>query len=294
MGIDPTMACGDGYVDRDAGEECDPQDPDPNGELEQACESAGYHPAGTAACDPRKCKIIANDVECAVCGDGRINEDAGEQCEAGLEVDALCVDGTNAVECTHCRFDYGKCPSCGNGEIDPPFEECDPYEAAGDLTEPIYCSDLDSKFPKPFTYGTTLHCLADCTYDRSSCSFCGDGEIDGAYTPREEDEPVMLAEKCDGEAADPLALEPYCRQRCTGSILGSLVFDCNFDCAENCLSFVDVPDEELDCCIPPAETCPAQGSGYKCCWELVPENADSGEDPCVDHVVGAQVLRLCR
>jgi len=283
------MACGDGYVDREAGEECDPEDPE---SFASACEEIGK-PGGTAGCDSDECTIIATDVQCAVCGDGIPDE--GEDCdgEGSVPSSITCADGTHAVECTDCRFDYGRCPPCGNGEVDL-LEECDPYAAAGDLTEPVYCSDLDSGFVKPFTYGVTLHCLEDCKYDRATCSFCGDGEIDEALTPRDEDGPVILAEKCDGDAADPMALEPYCRERCTGSVLGSLVFDCNFECAENCLSFVDVPEEELDCCIPPAETCPPAGSDYKCCWELVPENAESGEEPCVDHVVGTQVLRLCR
>jgi hypothetical protein len=284
------MACGDGYVDRAAGEECDPHDP--SREFESACASIG-RPDGKAACDPDDCTIIKTEAQCAVCGDGELDE--GEACEPSLGTDESCVDGSDKVTCTpDCKLDYGRCPPCGNGTVDPPLEECDPYAAAGDLTEPVYCSDLDSGYQKPFTYGVTLHCLADCTYDRANCSFCGDGEVDEALTPRDEDSPVILAEKCDGDEADPLELEPYCRERCTGTVLGSLVFDCNFECAENCLSFVDVPEDQLDCCIPPAETCPPAGSDYKCCWELVPENAESGDDPCVDHVVGAQVLRLCK
>jgi hypothetical protein len=284
------MACGDGYVDRDAGEECDPHDP--ARDFESACETTD-RPNGKAACDPKDCTIINTHDQCAVCGDGHVDSGAGEACDGSVPPSALCVDGTPAVECSACRLDYDKCPTCGNGKVDL-LEECDPYEALGDITEPIYCSDLDSGFPKPFTYGVTLHCLEDCTYDRATCSFCGDGEVDPQYTPRDEDGPVILAEKCDGDEADPAALELYCRERCTGTVLGSLVFDCNFECAENCLTFVDVPDEELDCCIPPAEACPPEGSDFKCCWELVPENVESGDDPCVDPGGGNQAEQLCR
>jgi len=295
VGIDPAMACGDGYVDREAGEECDPKDPE---SFESACASIGF-PEGKAACDPENCTIIRNEEQCAICGDGKV--DPGEACDGSVPLDALCVNKADEVTCTDdCQLDYGACPSCGNGKVDPPLEECDPYEAAGDVTQPIYCKDIPSGFPKPFTYGVVQACLEDCKYDRSGCSFCGDGEVDGPTTPRstpsQQIDPLMLAEKCDGDAADPGALTAYCRKRCTGADVEiSIVLDCNYECAENCLSFEDVPDEELDCCVPPGETCPAEGIDFKCCWELDPANQDSGLNPCTVQSTGGDALDfVCR
>jgi hypothetical protein len=296
VGIEPTMACGDGYVDRNAGEECDPKDP--AREFESACEGTN-RPDGIAACDPDDCTIINTPDQCASCGDLEIDPGAGEVCDGTVPTGVLCVNGADKVTCTDdCQLDYDSCPTCGNGKVDPPLEECDPFEAAGDITQTIYCSEVPSPYPKPFSYGVIVSCLGECRYDRTNCSFCGDGEIDGPTTPRsaprKEGDPRMLAEKCDGDAAEAGALTAYCRKRCTGTEVGSLVLDCNFECAENCLAFEDVPDEELDCCVPPAETCPPDGSDYKCCWELVPENADSGDLPCIPHWVGNEMFSVCR
>jgi hypothetical protein len=296
VGIEPVMACGDGYVDTEAGEECDPKDPDR--EYESACASIGF-PLGKAGCDPDDCTIIKNDEQCAACGDGKIDR-PGEDCDGSVPLDVLCVNGADEVTCTDdCQLDFGACPSCGNGKVDPPLEECDPYEAAGDVTQPIYCSEIPSKLTKPFSYGVVLACLGDCTYDRSACSFCGDGEVDGPTTPRstphDDGAPLMLAEKCDGNAADPGELTAYCRKRCTGHDVGGIVLDCNYDCAENCLSFEDVPDEELYCCVPPGESCPGQGGQFRCCWELDPANEGSDLDPCTLQSTGGDVWAwVCR
>lgn len=278
------MACGDGYVDRDAGEECDPLAP---ASYEDECEGT-ERPLGTASCDPDTCEIRNTVEDCRICGDDEV--DPGEQCDGSVPAGETCVDGTAALECGQdCVLDYGKCPQCGNGKRDPPQEECDPFEGGG-LAISVECSELPSNRPKPFTYGTASHCLRDCTYDRSGCSFCGDDEIDGPYNLGDV---ITLPEKCDGEEADPDALTTYCRKRCTGTVVGSLVFDCNYLCANNCLSFIDVPDDELECCVPPGETCPPPGSEFSCCWLLNNPGAPP-EDACVDMLVGQEWRSVCK
>lgn len=292
VSVDPTMACGDGYVDREAGEECDPQDP--AREFESACENT-IRPLGTAACDPDTCQIDHTPEQCAICGDGQIDRGHGEECDEIVPQGELCGDGSDRVTCTHdCRLDYDACPTCGNGKVDPPLEECDPYDPAGDITQTLYCSEIPSGYPKPFSYGVILSCLADCEYDRSPCSFCGDGQLDGPTTPRSGAGPRMLGEKCDGDRADPGALLSYCRERCAHSELSPVVLDCNFDCAENCLGFEDVPDEELDCCVPSGGQCPSQEGDFKCCSELEPGNDDPDHMPCVPQWDGSEETWVCR
>jgi hypothetical protein len=279
LDLDDSIACGDGWVDRAAGEECDPAVPE---SYEGKCSPVRQDaPVGQGACDPTTCELDVSEEQCAVCGDGRIDTHKGEQCDGILPPDALCPDGSPNVICApDCTLDFRGCPRCGNGVLDAAFEECDPL-ASGDLVQPVDCETLSNGY---YTSGTAVHCLPDCTYDRTNCGFCGNGRLN-AEVPYEE--------VCDGDRIDPVVLEEYCRERCTGTVLGSMVFDCNFECADDCLSLEDVEDEDLACCVPPGEDCP-EASDYQCCWELDPENADSPDSPCIDVITGEDMRRVCR
>ncbi|MCY1060755.1 hypothetical protein [Nannocystis sp. SCPEA4] len=124
------------------------------------------------------------------CGDGYIDELAGEECEPS-RADSLAgrcpvgeVPGPDACDPNTCTFDLAACTRCGNGVLDP-GEACDP-EAMNQLTCPL---------------GGVAYCRSDCTIDRSGCAHgCGDGVVD----PDEECEPPL------DESPDDLAAPILC------------------------------------------------------------------------------------
>ncbi len=67
------ISCGDGYIDRHAGEECDPMEDATilTSLLQDACQAEAF-PEGVAQCDPATCTIVANPQTCAVCGNLRL------------------------------------------------------------------------------------------------------------------------------------------------------------------------------------------------------------------------------
>jgi MYXO-CTERM domain-containing protein len=93
--------CGNGFIDRDAGETCDlGPDGDYDDETPDACRS--------------NCRL-------GYCGDGVV--DTGEECDAG---DMVSDERANACRETGCREAY-----CGDGVVDS-GEECDRGEPGGD------------------------------------------------------------------------------------------------------------------------------------------------------------------
>lgn len=123
--LDAEIACGDGFTDTRAGEECDPADRDSFGR--SAC---GGQIGG---CNPLTCEL-----QC--CGDGVVNND--EECDGndlGLVIPGgdptqsnncrmLTVPGTSvpyasgSARCNdQCRFDRTDCSLCGNDLVDPQF-----------------------------------------------------------------------------------------------------------------------------------------------------------------------------
>lgn len=110
------------------------------------------------------------------CGDGYVDELAGEQCEPTRadSFDGLCpvgeVPGPGACNPQTCTLDSSKCTRCGNGSLDP-GEACDPQ----DMNQPT-CP-----------LGGVARCRSDCTVDPSGCARgCTDGVVD-----------LDLGEECD-------------------------------------------------------------------------------------------------
>jgi hypothetical protein len=280
LDLDHQLACGDGYVDGEAGEECDPADPE---SFKNAC--AEVRPAGTGACDPEACTIIDTLEQCAYCGDSIIDAVAGEECE-GDQIGAKCPT-FGEVGCVACKFDFSKCDKCGNGVLDPEEgEECDPAADGGDIAVPRPCAGAAIGTPQeiaplkspyqdqPYSSGQAVGCLDDCKYDRTECGYCNNGKLEseGALVSLPTQPTTMSRpEKCDGVNFDPdkLAQEYPCGEAAIG----------NVECSDNCLEFVR-RDVGPECCLPKGEDCPLDGTFPRCCHEFAqPDVEQHCSDP---------------
>lgn len=259
--LDPVFACGDGYVDRSVGEQCDPND---ESSYIDACPN---YPNGHARCDPDDCTIIADETQCADCGDGIINVEAGEQCD-GSNLGVPCW-GAGTPTCTlDCKIDFSSCAPCGNGEPDG-TEECD-YGVDGgggdDIVVPKYCAGTITEDPlespytdTPYTQGSTNRCLSNCTYDRRNCTYCGDGRRqDATFNSPYDSGSMTQRELCDADDFDNerMANEfPLCA---ASGAIG------NVACNDDCLDWTPRPGPL--CCVPKGNACPVEGSGISCCY----------------------------
>ncbi len=301
--LEHRLACGDGFTDAVAGEECDPRD---LASFERACEEREGVLEGRAICDPTTCTIQTSPEICAFCGDGVIS--GGEECDGDNLRNKKCQSGEDQVTCdpVSCTFDFSECPLCGNGVRDPD-EECDWNHEGGDLTEAVLCSslaplgDIDDK---PYSQGEVpiSACSKSCTLSRKPCSFCGDGELDPANTDiGANDVPVIRgAEVCDGGQVDDDALSDFCQMICKlepGDAPSSLALRCDAICGETCRSFTAPPMDPdpigaARCCVRGGESCDPT---IPCCFDL--DNGTMGEGctlVAVDTPDGTTFVDRCR
>lgn len=275
--LDHRLACGDGYVDRRAGEECDPEVPE---SFESACEGTN-RPRGTAACDPVTCEIINDRLQCAYCGDGTLDPDfideaktiQLEECD-GENIPAQCPT-SGPVACTKdCRFDYSKCSLCGNSVRDE-GEECDPGDGGIAIPRPCAGSILAGIDPlpspfhdHPYTSGQAVRCLTDCTFDRSECGYCGNGIAEGMLQTAISDKQIVtmtLPEECDGEDPNDEAIAQSFPQ-CSGEFVTA-----NVGCSDECKF---VPRAGPECCLGTGAACPEDDAPARCCHEYSDPEAE--------------------
>jgi hypothetical protein len=216
-------------------EECDPED---EGSWAHACNGV-TDPFAQPSCDPTACTL-----QCSFCGDGIVD-------------DTPKADGD-------------------------PREECDPTDIH-QLAAPRLCAGAGDQPPlrsprralKPYTSGTAIGCLADCTYDRSNCGFCGDGDVDGEDVANAISTLQIVKdsvpEQCDGERFDLDALvEEFTNCASTDGYLVA-----NVGCTETC-SFGERRDPA--CCLRGGAPCPADDEVARCCHELdVPDATEHCE-----------------
>ena len=244
------QGCGDGAIDKDANnipiEECD----DGNGDATDDCnlchltfcgdgirQVSGSHLEqcdgnnnGTGGETPA-CNIDCTPIDC---GDGKINNAAGEQCDDKNTVDTdackndcrlnVCGDGVEggpneacdtAGSSPTCNADC-TLPSCGDGFVNTADgEECDP----GGGSMPMSTATCDANCTVPVCGDGTTNmaageqcddmnsidtddCLSDCT-----AATCGDGTVDIATGPKHE--------VCDDGNQTTEAACPYGTQSCT-------------------------------------------------------------------------------
>ena len=159
--------CGDGVVNQ-AAEECD------GGDLGGAtCAGLGYD-GGTLTC-AADCTL--DDSACAECGNGVV--ESGEACDGGNLGGATCGDAGCGGGVPACTADCSAvsfatctgCPTCGDGVVNQPSEECDGGDLAGASCAEHGCQQGG------------VACTASCTVDYAACSLCcGDGTCESGET----------------------------------------------------------------------------------------------------------------
>lgn len=301
--LDRQISCGDGFIDRLAGEECEPgtdtdlwmpicgEDQSPN--------------LQTGDCDIDECKIKPQgDADpCAVCGNGIL--EGGEECD-GDQFGETCKESGGRFSCRGpaslkpCTIDRSNC-HCGDGVFQSALEECEwRYPCGGEAPDGFTCAsvggDCDPELlicqPSPFALGgetqlcTELndgvewgsgqlrplqHCDDDCSWDtEAACSMCGNGEIDDD-------------EQCDGDQEDMAAKRQYCEMACAQQPL-SIALDCNAPCTDACEFDTDpeviVDPDVLGCCVIREENCSVE---FPCCPGL----------ECRTVAVGSQLEQRC-
>jgi hypothetical protein len=285
LSVDDGISCGDGYVDREAGEDCDPADVD---SYIHACVGTS-RPDGLAACDPQTCTIINTLEQCAVCGDGRVDGTLGEECDGDELNGQSCPGGVGTLQCgPSCRFDLSACRSCGNQRIDA-GEECDPNASLDVLTQgKPTCAELESPYPnRPYTDGFPGSCRDDCRWERTTCSYCGNGELDDtAFIDLERT--TVKPEVCDGHDFDHVTVE--------SDLSASLCTRADPDwrpivrCEPDCFDFEPIQPES--CCVKQNRACPADDADVQCCFAS--ENPDALEPPCQLLYIGSVGFEACR
>lgn len=210
--LDQEISCGDGYVDRTAGEVCDPESP---ASFENACQD--IDPSRAGVCDATTCRL---DLSACLpsCGNGDL--DPGEECDPGSErpssPDAFgsqraCttlspddgggpyVGGATNRCLPDCTWDRSPCNRCGDNRIQDD-EVCD--GDIGSLADfDAYCLSACVR-PEDDERPDFVRCGARCTDD------CQWYEIDpdtrGCCIPT--DEPAHSRIPCCGFEEDGICV----------------------------------------------------------------------------------------
>jgi hypothetical protein len=238
---------------------------------------------GRGPCDHVEVRLLAIGLSCAalalamgtscvvelqhtlVCGDGYVDESVGEECDPSLpESYEQGCDGTGIAGRAHCDEVTCTivCEGCGDGVVQRAEgdalvdEECDegPYAGARALeTEAVDCVALRSGDTQtPYGSGTTRYCTSACFYDRTPCSYCGNGSADDVLdlAPSLSGQVATAsAEDCDGDEFRP----SFKASTCPGNV------ELNATCGEDCRI---VPRSDPPCCVPKGGPC---GQATPCC-----------------------------
>jgi hypothetical protein len=195
-----------------------------------------------------------------VCGNNIVED--GEACDGDNLDDKDCTSfgfdmGTLGCDVA-CQFDTSLCaiPGCGDGVL-MGGEECDcgPTQGACDPVTGLNqyeCTDLPS--PKGGMYnGGVLTCFSPeaCNFDKSGCTYCGDGMIGPA-------------EDCDGGNLN--------NQTCVSLGFKAGNVACNPDCSINTGACTNVVCGDGECAAPQEDPCT--------CPEDCPDDQPDSCSPC--------------
>ena len=149
--------CGDGLI-ADGLEACD----DGN----TTTETCAYGERMCTVCSA-ECQTVPG--ETSFCGDGRVDEMAGENCDDANDITEVCPDGLNECEVCQagCVLGPGAPSTCGDGMLDANREECDD----------------GNRITEPCEYGLAecVVCASDCSEVMGATSLCGDGRLDEGH-----------------------------------------------------------------------------------------------------------------
>jgi cysteine-rich repeat protein len=268
----PSM-CGDGFVNENAGEECDHEGTSATCDID--CTLAGCGDGMVNALAGEECDTEGSsstcDEDCTIarCGDGTVNSAAGETCDDG---NVLAGDGCNA----DCRM-HGV---CGNGRLDT-GEVCDDRNTTGGDGCSASCQ-LESCGNGTLEPGeacdragaSTVTCDSDCTEVA-----CGDGVVN-----------PMADEQCDDAG-----MSATCDHDCTPRVCGDSV--ANTAAGEECDTESNSATCDHDCTIArcgdgltntaAGETCDASGVDTTSC------DRDCTAPECGDGSVNAAAGEQC-
>jgi len=283
----PPSLCGNGVVD--VGEACDDRLNAPRARCRSGCviNVCGDGDAGPAeSCDDRN--LVSGDgctANCVseLCGDGTVqntewcddgNLTDGDGCSARCTTEhcgnavgdfgEACDDGTQNGTYGFCRVDCsGQGPSCGDGQLDPGFEDCEP--GAQEVSD---CVALPER---AFDAGA-VGCQ-DCQYDESACIdfVCGNGVID----PNED---------CESSLPLPVTSCSELNESQDQGLLGCRADTCQYD-TSGCENFV-CGNGTLE----PQEECDQQG--FIACNSLG-RGFDAGSTVCVSCALDLQQCSDC-
>jgi hypothetical protein len=209
------------------------------------------------------------------CGDGWWDPEF-EECDRSSNDRsylAACGEGSSSTcDPNTCELRCTPIETCGNGVVDSD-EECDPAFSCASVEEcgvgaNLACSFYETEalgIDKPYASGTVRDCTEYCFFGRNHCSFCGDGMRDGSYDDLvypSGNPATFPAEICDGDEAQPDALEAHCVSLCTPEepVNADVVVSCAFECKEKCDGFIEPENPgdpaEHDCCLAKGSPCP--------------------------------------
>ena len=233
--------CGNGIVDRDQGEECDPN------AATSAWENAGKCPGsqiGTPTCDADIC--LLDTASCTSCGNGKL--DGEEICDPSVPQNQWasgyrsCEDmsygyqvGTVACSAT-CEYS-SDCTICGNGRLDE-GEECDPTV---DKTEWDFadCAAIDSDYTGELTCEAKRNTDSGvllCEINMDQCV----GNVCAPYTADEE---------CTSYSGGPQPCDVFFDDF-SGGMNGNATIVCKAASAECTDKLVIDEDATLEACMP--------------------------------------------
>lgn len=264
--------CGDG--DQQPAEACDSTGSLADNEYNQpesACSSVGYGEVCNY-CTSDTCE--RDSIEGNSCGDGVVTT-PNEQCDPAINSTDLNSYNRYYSSCnpaynesckyctsTDCQNETKDGPSCGDGIVTTPNEECD-TKAASTSSFPYSGVSLSS-CQSSTTPGDCYYCNSTCqvgTYVVESVSVCGDHVVSGT------------------EACDPSVGSGDNVYSCTPAA-GSYCLYCNSDCSSFAINFAPICDNDGYCDTRNGETtsnCPndCKVTTYKCDYDRKCEKGES-------------------